>query len=211
MSLPRFLEFMSNANTKRDLILASASRRRQRILKNLGLKFKVLKSNLKEDNLIKEFKKLGYKNLVKILAFSKAFSVYLSHITKLQGNEIIVGFDTIVVCKDKIIGKPKNKNDALKKLLFLSDKKHKVFTGICLIDLKREKITTNFESTKISMGKIGENEARAYINTKEPMDKAGAYAIQGKGRKFIKHISGSYFNVVGLPIAKFLLMLKGLN
>ena len=199
---------MVNANTKRELILASASRRRQRILQNSGFKFKVLKSNLKEDNLMKEFKKLSPKNLVQILAFSKAFSVYLSHITKLQGNEIIAGFDTIVVCKDKIIGKPKNKKDALKKLLLLSNKTHKVLTGVCLIDLKKEKIIMDFELTKVSMKKITKKEAIAYINTKEPMDKAGAYAIQGKGKKFVKRISGDYFNVVGLPIKKFLRMIS---
>lgn len=201
---------MINANIKRSLILASASRRRQRILKNSGFKFKILKSNLKEDNLIKEFKQLSPKNLVKILAFSKAFSAYLSHIAKLQGNEIIAGFDTIVVCKDKIIGKPKNKKDALKKLLFLSNKTHEVLTGVCLIDLKKEKIIIDFELTKVSMKEITKKEAIAYISTKEPMDKAGAYAIQGKGKKFVKRISGDYFNVVGLPINKFYLMLKTL-
>ncbi len=202
---------MANANTKRALILASTSRRRQRILQNLGFKFKILKSNLKEDNLIQEFKKLSAKNLVQILALSKALSVYFSNIRKLNGNEIIAGFDTIVVCKDKIIGKPKNKNDAFKKLLFLSNNTHKVLTGVCLIDLKKDKIIIDFESTEISMKKITKKEAISYINTKEPMDKAGAYAIQGKGKKFVKRISGDYFNVVGLPINKFHLMLETLR
>ncbi len=204
---------MTNANTikKRVLILASASKRRQKILRELNFKFKILTSNVNEESLINNFKSFTPKQLVKILAFSKALSVCLEQSKKLKKDEIIAGFDTIVVCKNKIISKPKNKYDALKKLLFISNKKHNVLTGICLIDLKKEKIITDYESTDVYMKKIENTEALAYIRTKEPMDKAGAYAIQGKGERFVKRISGSYSNVVGLPINKFLLMLGSLQ
>ena len=115
-----------------------------------------------------------------------------------------------MVCKNKIVDKPKSKRDALKKILFLSNKEHKVFTGICLIDLKKQKILIDSDETKVFMKKISREEGFDYIKTKEPFGKAGAYAIQGKGSKFIKKISGDYFNVVGLPMKKFVSMLKTL-
>lgn len=187
----------------RKIILATKSPRRKKILKNAGIKFKTVASNINEDLLIKKFKKRGIKNLAKILSMAKALSIVHK-----DGDEIIAGFDTLVVCKNKIIPKPKNKKDALKKLLFLSNKTHKVCTGICLVDLKKKIVFSDCEITKVKMKKITRKEALNYINTKEPMDKAGAYAIQGKGKKFIKNISGDYLNVVGLSLYRFIEMLK---
>lgn len=193
---------------KRKLVLASTSRRRRKILKDHGINFLPAKSNLDEEKLIKKFKKLPKEELVGLLALSKAISVFVER--KANLSEIIVGFDTIVVCKNKIIGKPKNKKDALSKLLFLSNKSHHVYTGIGLIDQKNKILLTDFEVTNINMKKISKKEAISYINTNEPMDKAGAYAIQGKGKRFIKSIKGDFFNVVGLPISKFLNILRTL-
>lgn len=202
---------------KRKIILASSSPRRRNLLKQAGLKFRAVNTRIEEDYLIKKFKKKGLKNLVKILSLAKAKSIVgachgkpLDSGVPLQGNEIIVGFDTIVAYKNKIITKPKNKKDALKKLLFLSNKQHRVLTGIAIIDLKKKRIITDYEMTKVQMKKITRKEAANYINTKEPFDKAGGYAIQGKGRKFVKGICRDYFNVVGLPLKKFLLRLKQL-
>ena len=198
------------------IILASSSYRRKKLLKLIGLKFKAIGSNINEDFIIKKFQKKGFKNLVKILSLAKAISVVGACHGKphcnvpLQKNGIVAGFDTIVVCKNKIIGKPKSKKDALRKILFLSGKEHKVLTGIALIDLKRKKIIIDHEVTKVKMRRILKKDALSYIKTKEPLDKAGAYAIQGKGGKFVKSISGDYFNVVGLPLNKFLLMLEAL-
>ena len=187
-------------------ILASSSPRRKKLLQKLGLKFKVIKNKVNEDLLIRKFRKSSPDKLVKILSLSKAMSILPS----LRGDEVVIGFDTIVVCKNKIVGKPKSKTDALRKLLFLSGKEHKVYTGISLINLKKEKIFNSYEVTKVNMKKILKQEALNYIKTKEPLDKAGAYAIQGKGGKFIKTISGDYFNVVGLPVRKFVSMLEKL-
>lgn len=193
---------------KRRLILASTSKRRKKILKEAKIKFKVASSNLNESEIIREFKNLTPEKLVKMLALAKAIS------TIVQKNnftdEIIAGFDTIVVCKKELIGKPKNKKDALKKLLFISNKEHFVYTGIALIDLKNKKILTGFEKTKIVMKEILRKDAISYIKTNEPMDKAGAYAIQGKAKKFVKSISGDFLNVVGLPLNKFVFLLKKL-
>lgn len=191
---------------KREIILASGSPRRQKLLKQIGLRFKAIKSNLNEDLLIKQNQRNSHSKLVKILSLSKAISI----LPNLRGDEIVIGVDTIVVCKNKIIGKPKNKKDAVRKILFLSSREHKVFTGISLIDLKKQKIITGYEMTKVVMKKITNKEAINYVNTKEPLDKAGAYAIQGKGKRFIKAISGDYFNVIGLPVKKFVSMLKSL-
>ncbi|MBI3591712.1 MAG: septum formation protein Maf [Candidatus Melainabacteria bacterium] len=200
---------MANTNNKRrEIVLASASPRRKKLLKLIGLKFKAVKSKVNEDSLIKKLKKSNPAELVKILSLAKAVSA--CHGKHLQRNEIIVGFDTIVVCKNKLIGKPKNKKDALNKILFLSDKQHEVFTGIALIDLKKKKVYVDYEMTKVKMKKISRQNAINYIKTKEPIDKAGAYAIQGIGKKFVKCIYGDYFNVVGLPLNKFLLMLGSL-
>lgn len=191
----------------RKIILASKSPRRMKILKQSKLKFKSVKPDIDEAYLIRKFKKYNAKKLVKLLSFSKAVWVcYLGEDSgcHLQGDEIIAGFDTIIECNGKIIGKPKNKKDALNILLFLSNKVHKVYTGIGIIDLKNKITISDSDVTKVHFKKISKQEAKDYIKTGEPMDKAGAYAIQGKGKKFVKKISGDYFNVVGLPLKKFL-------
>ena len=198
-----------NQGVKRKIILASASPRRAKLLKQIGLKFKIVKPNLDENLIIRKFKSYGVKKLVKFLSLGKALWVCMNK--PLQGNEIIVGFDTAIECRKKIIGKPKNIKDALNIILFLSNKEHRVYTGIGLIDLKKKIIISDSEVTKVFMKRISKQEAKAYIKTKEPLDKAGAYAIQGRGKKFIKGISGDYLNVVGLPLKKFTLILSRIN
>ena len=191
---------------KRNIILASASPRRAKLLKQVGLKFKVINPKIDESLIICKFKKHGVKKLVKLLSLGKA--LWACSNIPLNGNEIIAGFDTVIECRKKIIGKPKNIKDALKIILFLSNKEHRVYTGIGLIDLNKKIIISDLEITKVYMKKISKPEAKAYIKTKEPLDKAGAYAIQGIGKKFIKRISGDYFNVVGLPLKRFLSMIS---
>ena len=195
---------------KRKIILASASPRRAKLLKQIGLNFSVVKPGLDESLIIRKFKKYGTKKLVEVLSFAKALWIcYVrAYCNKpLQGNEIIAGFDTIIECRKKIIGKPKNIKDALKIILFLSGKEHRVYTGIGIIDLKKKIIISDSEVTRVFMRKISKQEAKSYIKTKEPLDKAGAYAIQGIGKKFIKKISGDYFNVIGLPLERFISMI----
>ena len=193
----------------RKIILASSSPRRKKILRDAGIKFKVINTNLNENLLIQKNQRTGFENLVKILSLAKCTSACQG--IHLHGNEIIAGFDTMVVCKKKIIGKPKNKKDALKKLLFLSNNKHLVITGMCIVDLKNKLVILDSCTTQVHMKKISREEAIQYIETKEPLDKAGAYAIQGKGKKFIKRIDGDYFNVVGLPINQFIRILSKLT
>ena len=153
---------------------------------------------------MRKYKSCGFRKLVKILAFAKVLSVYGLNKEKFLGNEIIAGFDTMVICDKKIIQKPRNKQDAVKKILFLSNKTHKVITGIGILDLKKEKIILDAVETKVTMKKITKEDARTYTSSGEPLGKAGAYAIQGKGKKFVNKVSGDYLNVVGLPLKRFL-------
>ncbi len=195
-----------NFSRNRKIVLASASPRRIKLLKQIGLNFVVAKPDLDENKLMRKFETFGPKKLVKILSLAKALWVCLN--MSLKGNEIIVGFDTAIEYKKKMIGKPKNKKDALNIILKLSNKEHKVHTGIGLIDLKKKYIISDSETTKVYMKKILKHEALSYIKTKEPLDKAGAYAIQGKGKKLVKKIQGDYFNVVGLPLKRFLSLIS---
>lgn len=188
---------------KTKIVLASSSPRRINLLKKLGLKFKVVKSNINESKFVKKLKINSYTKLVKLLSLAKVISVVSKNSLSLQRSEIICGFDTMVICNGKIIEKPKSNKDALNKLLFLSGKEHKVYTGICIVNLKNKKVTLGQEATKVKMKKISKREAINYIKTGEPFGKAGAYAIQGKGSKLIKEVNGDYNNVIGLPLKKF--------
>lgn len=175
----------------RSIILASASPRRKELLEKIGLKFKVVESKYKEylDP------KLEPHTLVKKLSLEKAKSVFENH-----KDSIIIAADTIVACNGKILGKPKDKKDAKRMLEFLSNTTHLIITGLTIIDANPSKIITKSIETKIYMRKMSAKEIDFYIKTKEPLDKAGAYAIQGIGSIFIKKITGDYLNAVGLPI-----------
>lgn len=184
----------------KSIILASESPRRKKLLEKTGLKFKVVKSNFKENvNL-----KLKPHKLVEKLSLEKAKAVYRNH-----KDSIIIAADTIVLCNGKILGKPKDKEDAGSMLRFLNNKTHLVITGFTIID--EEKVVTRSEASKIHMRKISKLEIDSYIKTKEPFDKAGAYAIQGKAKKFIKKIDGDLPNAIGLPVSSLMLELKKLG
>ena len=115
---------------------------------------------------------------------------------------LVLGADTVVAYEGKILGKPKDEADALRMLTMLSGKEHEVYTGVALIDNRDQSMENFFERTKVTMYPVSEEEIRDYIAGGVPMDKAGAYAIQGLGAKFIQKIEGDYNNVVGLPIGR---------
>lgn len=180
---------------KMKIVLASASPRRSEILKQVGFDFTVRISSYDEDmslNLIPE-------ELVKTLAKNKA-----SH-TEIYDDEVLIACDT-VVSLDKVMGKPKDENDAFDMLKNLSGKVHSVFSGVCLKSKTKEEVFA--VETKIEFYQISDKEIKDYIKTGEPMDKAGSYAVQGLGALFVKKIDGDYFNVVGLPIASLAKKLK---
>lgn len=170
------------------LILASKSPRRSEILKNAGIEFSV---RVKEvDETIPDG--TSPEDAVVLLAIRKAKAV------ERYKNEIILSADTVVVSGDKILGKPKDREDAVNMLKSLSGKVHSVYTGVCAIC---DEFSVSFaERTDVEFLSISDEEIYAYTDTEECYDKAGAYAIQGLASKFIKGIRGDFFNVVGLPV-----------
>lgn len=186
------------------IILASSSPRRRNLLKKTGLKFKVVESKFDEKIDLKS--KLKPHELVKKLSFKKAKIVAKNH-----KNSIIIGADTIVFLKGKILGKPKDKEDAKRMLEILSGKTHVVVTGFTIIDTELNKTVTKSIETKVSIKKLSDQEIDGYITTKEPFGKAGAYAIQEKGSIFIEKVEGDFFNAVGLPIYSLMIELKNLG
>lgn len=166
-------------------ILASASPRRKQLLNQANYIFDIVVSDILENDNPKEN------------SFNKAKTVALLHPTR-----IILSADTIVICDGKILGKPKDEDDALKMLLTLNNNMHTVITSFCILSFnnKIEFIEHKNVKSKIWFGNFSSDQYKSYIKTKEPMDKAGAYGIQEIGSIFIKKITGSYTNIVGLPM-----------
>lgn len=182
------------------IILASASPRRKEILKQIYIDFDVIPSNEEEN--ISQLN--GYpEEKAEILALAKA-----REISKRVCSGLIIGADTIVVLDNVIFGKPKDEKEAFEMLSNLSGREHYVITAIAVIDAQTKDERVIHEKTKVTFVKISSESILAYINTKEPFDKAGAYAIQGIGALFVEKIEGCYFNVVGLPIVKLNKLLK---
>lgn len=174
------------------IILASASPRRRELLSQINCIFKVITSDIAEDNT----QDIAPEQLVIRHAKSKAEAVA----ALVNSNDIVIGADTIVVLDGKVYGKPNDFDDARHTLSCLSGRSHQVITGIAVIS--QGKIFTDYEVTEVRMAKLTADEIERYIMGREPMDKAGAYAIQGQGAVFIEGINGCYSNVVGLPLRK---------
>lgn len=171
------------------LVLASKSPRRSEILKNAGIDFTVRVADA--DETIPDGTKP--EDAVVFLAARKAMAV------ERADDETVLGADTVVVLDDKILGKPKDKEDAYNMIKSLSGRVHSVFTGVCAIG---NGVSLTFaEETKVEFYPLSDDEIYEYISTNEPYDKAGAYGIQGLASKFIRGIEGDYFNVVGLPMS----------
>jgi septum formation protein len=189
------------------LMLASASPRRQELLRNAGIPFSVWPANISEVPLAGE----NPRDCAERLAREKARATLRQHPEK-----FVLGADTIVVVDGEILGKPRNPADALRMLRLLSGRTHQVITGVCLVGSLRtgsQKLETGFEdtrseTTKVTMTELTDDDIQLYIATAEPMDKAGAYAIQGMASRWIPRLEGDYFNVVGLPVALVQTMLK---
>jgi len=178
-------------------VLASQSPRRREILGKFFENFKVVPSNADEDVIAENPRDKAIE-----VARRKAWEVY----NKTGGT--VVGADTIVVLGNRALGKPKDKGEAKEMLKLLSGKIHEVITGYCIIHEGRE--ITGFEVTKVKFRELGEEEIDWYVRTGEPLDKAGAYAVQGKAAIFIEWIHGDFYNVMGLPV-KVVLILRNLG
>lgn len=188
---------------KRNLILASASPRRAELLKQIGMDFQIIPSTFQEETMVEA----DPVRLVRELAFNKAKQV-AEEISVRYPDGLVIGADTVVFLEDRILGKPTGVEDAIRMLTELNGKTHQVFTGIAVIEVSGGKCRVDYEMTRVKFRSLGMNEIEAYAKTKEPLDKAGAYGIQGKGAVLIEAIDGCYFNVVGLPIAKLVVVLQ---
>jgi septum formation protein len=182
------------------IVLASASPRRQELLRNAGIAFIVQPADI-DETLLQGESPRGY---AERLAREKAAAIFRS-----RPQDCVLGADTVVVIDETILGKPRNEADAARMLRLLSGRTHVVITGICLINPHADNAEpkTASEATLVTMREISDGEIRDYIATGEPMDKAGAYAIQGIASRWIPRIEGDYSNVVGLPVALIYSML----
>ena len=180
------------------LILASASPRRQELLRNAAIPFEVQPADIDETLLPGE----SPRDCAERLAQEKAITV-----SRERPKDYVLGADTIVVVDEAILGKPRNAADAARMLRLLSGRTHEVITGVCVVDPVASGAEQASETTRVTMREISD-EIRDYIATGEPMDKAGAYAIQGIASRWIPRIEGDYSNVVGLPVALVYSMLK---
>lgn len=187
--------------TQQPLILASNSPRRKEFFEQAGLKFSVCSANVDESIQRGE----APEQYVRRLACAKAEAVSLQYPVTW-----VVGADTIVVCDDQILGKPVDEEDAVNILLKLSDRKHLVMTAFCVVNIEAGVTESGLGITEVVFDAISSDTARAYAATGEPLDKAGAYGIQGIGGMLVKKINGSYSNVVGLPMAEVLGLLRRL-
>ena len=179
---------------KTDIILASTSPRRYELLKSLGLEFKVVASKANEQVLHTEPPQQTaiYNAQTKGREVANRYS-----------DALVISADTIVSLDDHILGKPADETDAFRMLQMLSGKTHQVYTGFCLIYARYELELNDVVSTDVSFRDLTEDEIWAYIGTGEPVDKAGAYAIQGQGAILVQQINGCYSNVVGFPLSRF--------
>ncbi|MGM9531163.1 Maf family protein [Intestinibacter sp.] len=182
-----------------EIILASASPRRKEILQNTKLKFEVQKSEIEEE----VFEEESPESMVVRLAYEKAFDV-----AQKNRDKLVIGADTIVVLGNEVLGKPKDEKEAFDMIQKLSNKTHRVITGISLINLKKGIVINDYQVSYVTFKDLSEDSIKDYINTKESLDKAGGYGIQGYGALLVEGIQGDYFNIVGLPISKLSDLLK---
>lgn len=204
------------------LVLASASPRRQELLRNAGIPFTVQPADVDETPLPRE----SARACAERLAREKAVTVWKS-----RPRDLVLGADTVVVIAEKILGKPVDAEDAARMLRMLAGKEHQVITGVCLVSQAARdqdsgisesrsqvshgkmgtencEVRTASETTLVTMSELSDEDIREYVATGEPMDKAGAYAIQGMASRWIPRIEGDYSNVVGLPVARVYRMLR---
>lgn len=188
------------------LILASASPRRAEILRDAGFTFELAQANIDETRLRGETARA----MTRRLAEAKARAV-AERFDAFPEEAIVIGADTTVEVQGRLLGKPGSAKAARDMLRQLSGRTHRVVTSVALLRLSDHARQIATESTRVRFAPMSPNEIAAYVSTGEPLDKAGAYAVQGIGGRFIERIDGCYFNVVGLPLARVYRMLGSLG
>jgi septum formation protein len=196
------LKMENRGNYSIKLILASGSPRRREILAGLGADLIVMPSQINEDILAGE----NAEDYVLRLARDKACDIARNF-----SDGLVIGADTTVVLEQQILGKPKNREDARRMIVLLAGKWHEVLTGLSVIDAASARAESEICRTRVKFCPLSAAEIEWYLNTDEPFDKAGAYAIQGYGSIFVEQIEGNYLNVVGLPVTLLRLLLQRLG
>lgn len=173
------------------IILASKSPRRKQLMDELNIPYEIIVADIDEtidlnNNLVKEIEKLSFLKALKVFESNK--------------DATVIGADTIVVVNNEVLGKPKNEEDAFRMLKLLQNNTHSVITGVSIISSKQSETFSTIST--VYFNPMSDKEIKEYIKTKEPMDKAGSYAIQGIGSKFIKKIDGDYYSIMGFPISE---------
>lgn len=199
--------------TEKTIILGSASPRRRELLAQIGAEFEVRVSNKEEvyhsnvpEEIVKELALMKAENVAEELAEENPAEAVKS--------TVVIGADTIVVLDGKILGKPADEADAVRMLSSLQGRRHNVYTGVAVLDYDEngEKRVYNYPvGTAVYVNEMTEEEIRAYVETKDPLDKAGAYGIQGRFAAHIDRIEGDYYNVVGLPVSRVYRTLRELG
>jgi nucleoside triphosphate pyrophosphatase len=184
------------------LILASASPRRQELLRSAGISFEIIPSEVEEEWGEGETPEAYVVRLARL----KAVKVGERHKTRW-----VLAADTIVVIDGRILGKPRDRREAQGMLEMLSDREHRVVTGYCLLQICSGKSRQGSVVSRVRFKELSPDEVRWYLDTGEPFDKAGAYAIQGKAAFMVKEVQGSYTNVVGLPLCEIVEALRGME
>lgn len=190
-------------------ILASASPRRKELLKQIGLSFKVMPSD-KEEKITKETPE----EIVEELSYRKAVDICGALEGSMEEDYVVIGADTVVSAWGKVMGKPADKEDACMMLRQLQGKSHQVYTGVTFAWKYKDTpamFYTFHECTDVTVYPMDEDEIMSYVNSGEPMDKAGAYAIQGRFAAYIQGVCGDYSNVVGLPAGRVYQEMKKRN
>jgi len=185
--------------TNKKIILASGSPRRKELLTRIVPEFEVRKSDAEE-----KIKTADPDEMVKELSYLKAADIFNRLSEEEKEKTLVIGADTVVALDGVIMGKPADKEDAVKMLSLLQGKTHQVYTGVSLIfqNTSGQKEKSFFEKTDVTFFPMSIGEICSYVETGEPMDKAGAYGIQGRFAAYVEGISGDYYNVVGLPVGR---------
>lgn len=199
--------------SKKRIVLASASPRRRELLSLTGVKFQVLPGNIEE-----KASNSRPSQMVRELSRQKALAVFESFSEEEKEKILVIGADTLVSIDGRILGKPEDEQKAEEMLMLLQGNTHQVYTGVTLITREVDengksvrRICTFAEKTSVTMYPVSQTEIRDYIATGEPMDKAGAYGIQGRCAAWIQKLAGDYSNVVGLPVGRLWQELKKMD
>ena len=187
------------------IVLASSSPRRSSLLRQIGITFEIVLPDVDESRYSFEGDPSG---TVERLALAKARSA--AGRVDARGR-LVLGADTVVLFEDEVIGKPKDAEDACAMLQKLAGRSHRVLTGFALLDPRTNRSVTAHEWTAVSMRELTDAEIHAYVDTGEPLDKAGSYGAHALGAGLITRVEGCFYNVIGLPLARLLMILKNFD